>query len=102
MNDPVKLLMTWNIKPGREQDYFTFVMQELPLALRRVGLKLTDAWYTVYGDWPQVRMAFMSENLATMQDFLSSPQWLEMKQQLLTYTQDYQHKIVKARGGLQL
>jgi len=100
--ESVKLLMTWNIKSGQEQDYFTFVMQELPVTLQRAGLKLTDAWYTVYGEWPQVRMAFLGKNLGDLQTFLSSPQWLEIKQRLLIYTQDYQHKIVKARGGLQL
>ena len=102
MSESVKLLMTWNIKTGQEQDYFTFVMQELPVSLQKVGLKLTDAWYTVYGDWPQVRMAFMGESLPALKAFLSSPQWLEIKQQLLVYTKDYQHKIVVARGGLQL
>jgi len=102
VNEPVKLLMTWNIKPGQEQAYFTFVMQELLVVVRRAGLKLTDVWYTVYGDWPQVRMAFVGESVSEVQAFLSSPQWLEVKQRLLAYTQDYQRKIVRARGGLQL
>ncbi len=99
---PVKLMMTWNIKPGEEEQYFAFITQEFPLALQEAGFKLTDAWYTVYGDWPQVSMSFMGDGFSALESFLISEQWQELKARLLSYTQDYHQKIIRARGGFQL
>jgi len=98
----VKLMMTWNIKPGQEEQYFVFITQDFPFVLQDAGFKLTDAWYTVYGDWPQVRMGFEGDDLQALEDFLVSTRWQEIKQQLLSYIQDYRQKIVMARGGFQL
>jgi len=46
----VKLLMTWDIRPGREEDYFEFHIQKFVPALEKMGLKLSEAWLTVYSD----------------------------------------------------
>ena len=44
----VKLLMTWDIKPEHEQEYFEFVIREFIPGIQRLGAELTDAWATVY------------------------------------------------------
>ena len=72
MSEPVKLVMTWDIKPRREKVYFAFITQEFPSVLQHNGFQLTDAWYTMYGTWPQVRMGFVSEDLQKLEDFLLS------------------------------
>ena len=102
MSVPVKLMLTWDIKPGHEKTYFAFITQEFPTALQQAGLELSDAWYTVYGAWPQVRMGFVSENLQNVEDFLASTLWLRLKHQLLAYIQEYHQKVVPARSGFQI
>lgn len=102
MSRPVKLLMDWNIKAGQEEAYFDFVMQELLTIFLQAGFRLTDAWYTVYGDWPQVRIGFLAEDLEAVEDFLASEAWLDLKQELFTYILDYHQKVVWASGGFQL
>ena len=102
MSEPVKLMMTWDIKSGREKIYFAFITQEFPSTLQRNGLQLTDAWYTMYGPWPQVRMGFVSEDLQTLEDFLVSERWLEIKHRLLSFIQGYHQKVVPARGWFQI
>jgi hypothetical protein len=95
-------MMTWDIRPGQEETYFAFITQDFPNVLRNAGLQLTDAWYTVYGNWPQVSMGFISEDLQALESFLASDMWQELKHRLLAYIQSYQQKIVMARGGFQL
>ncbi|MGC9348290.1 MAG: hypothetical protein ACP5JG_09155 [Anaerolineae bacterium] len=101
MNTPVKLLMTWDIAPGQEKACFAFITQELPSAMGDAGLELTDAWFTAYGDWPQIRIGFVSTDLRALQNFLTSEDWKVLKRQLLSYSQDYQEKIVVAQGSFQ-
>lgn len=102
MNTPVKLLMTWDIRPGQEERYFAFITEEFPSAFHSAGLELTDAWYTVYGTWPQVTMGFAGADLLSLEQFLGSADWGKLKEQLLAYILHYRQKVVRARGGYQL
>ncbi|MBN1877603.1 MAG: hypothetical protein JXA33_25495 [Anaerolineae bacterium] len=102
MNFQVKLLLTWNIKSGKESTYFNFITQDFPSILNSAGLQMTEAWYTMYGDWPQVRVVFVAEDLEILHNFLVSEAWLNVKQELFAYIQDYSQKIVPARGGFQI
>ncbi len=101
MGVPVKLLMSWDIKQGQEKSYFTFI-QEFSAALQQAGLQLSDAWYTLYGPWPQISMGFVGEDLPSVEAFLVSELWLRTKHRLLAYIQGYRQKVVLARGGFQL
>ncbi len=101
MSAPVKLVMTWDLKQGQEKSYFTFI-QEFSAALQQAGLELSDAWYTLYGPWPQISMGFVSEDLQFVEAFLVSELWLRTKHRLLSYIQGYRQKVVPARGGFQI
>ena len=98
----VKLLMSWNIKPGREQEYFEFVVRELLPGLQKLGVEPTDAWYTMYGNSPQILAAGIAENLKAMRQILATEEWHVLKDQLLTFVENYEQKVVKAKGGFQL
>ncbi len=100
---PVKLLMTWNLQPGREESYFQFITEEFPVPFLEAGLQISDAWYAVYGPhYPQVTMGFVSEDLATLKRFVESPAWTTILQRLAFYVKDYRHKVIVARGGFQV
>ena len=62
----VKLLMTWDILPGREQDYFEFVVRDFIPGLQRLGLEPSDAWFTMYGEKPQIMTSAQMPSLARL------------------------------------
>jgi hypothetical protein len=98
----VKLLMTWDILPGREQEYFEFVVRDFIPGIQRMGLEPNDAWYTMYGDQPQILAAVQSSSLTALQRILDSQDWQSLTHQLLDYVEDFKLKIVTARAGFQL
>lgn len=98
----VKLLMSWDIRPGHESEYFEFLVREFAPGIMRLGLQPTEAWYTVYGDCPQILAGGVTEDLATMRRILNSPEWRELQDRLLSYVQNYEQKIVPATGRFQL
>lgn len=102
MNYPVKLLMDWNIKPGREEAYFDFITRDFIAVFLREGFHLTDAWYTLYGDWPQMKVGFLADDLPSLREFLASESWSNLKIELLDYIHDYHQKVIQAKGGFQL
>ncbi len=97
-----KLLLSWDIKPGRDQEYFEFIVREFAPGITRLGLKPTEAWFAVYGDCPQILMEGITEDLDTMRDLLQSETWKQLYEKLLTYVDHYQQKIVRANAGFQI
>lgn len=98
----VKLLMTWDILPGREQEYFEFVVRDFIPGMQRLGLEPTDAWFTMYGNQPQIMAAVQSSTMAGLQRILESQDWDSLTKQLLDYVEDFKFKVVQARAGFQM
>jgi len=99
---PVKLLMSWNIRPGQEQTYFEFAMQTFAPALMKMGWQPTEAWYTLYGEGPQITTAGITDNVSKMREILDSEEWQDLKTQLLQYVTNFEYKVIPASGRFQL
>jgi hypothetical protein len=98
----VKLLMTWDIRPGQEQTYFEFAMQTFAPELMKMGWQPTEAWYTLYGDGPQITTAGITESVDKMRQILDSTKWEELKGRLLEYVTNFEYKVVPATGRFQM
>ncbi len=98
----VKLLMTWDIQPGREQEYFEFVVRDLIPGMQKLGLEPSDAWFTMYGEKPQIMTSAQMPNLGSLNKVLESPEWEDLRKMLLDYVEDFEYKIIPARTGFQL
>ncbi len=98
----MKLLMSWDIKPGQESEYFEFVVREWAPGIMKLGLQPTEAWYTMYGNCPQIVTSGITEDMGTMEHVLQSQEWGELYDKLLQYVDNFQKKIVPAAGRFQL
>lgn len=101
----VKILMNWDIKPGRDQEYFEFVVREWVPSIQTLGLQTTGAWYTVYSreeNAPQIVTEGIARDLPTMRDIIGSVEWNALQERLQEYVQNYQQKVVHVTGGFQL
>ena len=98
----VKLLMTWDIIPEHEQEYFEFVIRDFIPGVQRLGCELSDAWATVYGDQPQILVGAVVSSLNRARQLISSQDWTDLNLKLLEYVQNYEQKIIPAKTGFQL
>ncbi|HEX2906450.1 MAG TPA: hypothetical protein VHO69_06285, partial [Phototrophicaceae bacterium] len=100
----VKLLMHWDIKQEREQDYFEFVVREWMPGLTRLGMEPTGAWYTAYSrtQQAQIMTEAVAEDLDTLRKILSGTDWQHLHGRLLEYVNNYDQKIVRVSGGFQM
>jgi len=97
----VKLMMTWDIAPDHEQAYFEFVIGEFIPGVQRLGLQPVEAWATMYGDYPQIQVGILAENLRGAQQALHSDGWNKLQEKLFELVRNYSVKIVPARNGFQ-
>jgi hypothetical protein len=98
----VKLLMSWDILPGREQEYFEFVVREFIPGMQRQGLEPTDAWFTMYGNRPQIIVGAKIMNKQALDRILDSNDWLALTERLLGFVTDFSFKVIPARKGFQM
>ena len=98
----IKLLMSWDIQAGREQPYFEFVMQEFAPGLMRLGLQPTEAWYTVFGQGPQILTGAVTNDMASMRQILDSEDWQQLRERLLEHVHNYSQKVISSSGRFQL
>jgi hypothetical protein len=98
----VKLLMTWDILPNKEQEYFEFVISDFIPEIKQLGISVVDAWYTMYGDQPQIMVAAKTQSQAALNVAMASKEWQRLIDNLLQFVENFSYKVIPARTGFQL
>lgn len=93
--------MTWDIAPEKEREYFEFLVREFVPGVQQMGLELSDAWATAYGDQPQIMVGALSDSQSQVQHILLSSEWTSLNNKLQDYVVNYSQKIIKASSGFQ-
>ena len=99
---PVKLIMSWDINPEHEQDYFEFVINEFIPGVQRLGLEPIEAWATIYGAYPQIQVSVLAPNVPGVERVMTSTSWDELRQKLFKFVSNFSYKIIPAKAGFQL
>jgi hypothetical protein len=94
--------MTWDIIPGQEQEYFEFVVREFIPGMQSLGLEPSDAWFTLYGDQPQIMAAANMPTLSELERIMDSSDWESLINRMMDYVENYEFKIVQSRAGFQI
>jgi len=98
----IKLIMTWNIREGREREYLQFLENEFQKSLLEMGVQPTDAWYAVWSQGPQVLAGGVTEDIESMEEALRSETWTAFQRKLADLVTDLKYKVVESTGGFQL
>lgn len=96
-----KLILTWDINPDSEQEYFEFVVREFLPEVQKFGFTLSDAWVTVYGDQPQILVGATLSSTEAIKKIIHSAPWALLVEKLMQFVSNYNEKIVMANGNFQ-
>jgi hypothetical protein len=102
IRDGLKLLISYNIIPELTQEYYEFVLGRYVPAMQSLGLEMSEAWHTAYGDYPNRLIAFVARDPETMRDLLKDGVWDELNEKLQEYVTDFQYKVVPYEVGFQI
>ncbi len=94
--------MTWDILPGREEDYFEFHIRKFIPALEGLGVSLSEAWLTVYGEQPRLMAEAKLPDLGSARKMLVSNAWGELGSQMEELVENFDFKVINAQNGFQL
>lgn len=97
----VKLLISYDIVSESQQEYYEFIMREFIPKLQEMGVTMTEAWHTAYGDYPLRMAGFVAQDEETMAHLLQSDEWKKLEQRFEQYVTNLQLKVVPYKEGFQ-
>jgi hypothetical protein len=95
----LKLLMQWDIRMGREQDFSEFVVREFAPRLMQLGIEPSEVLYTMYGEGPQMLTMGVVESQEKLREIMRSNGWKKLHEKLMTYVTNYSQKVVVDNGS---
>ena len=97
-----KLIMSWNIQPESETEYFEYLVHEFIPGLTKLGVSDIQVWLTVYGEGEQKLASGVMPSTEAMQGVLRSDDWEQLIEKLEGYVANFQQKVVSATRGFQI
>lgn len=98
----VKVIMTWDIQDGKEQEYIEFAVSELSPTLGALGLQISDVWYTMIGSGPEMVVSGLMPNRADALGLLQSRDWNQLQKRLNEFVEQINVKVVQPSGPFQM
>lgn len=96
-----KMIVAYDVNPSTQDSYYQFVLGEMVPAMQEMGVYMTEAWHTAYGEYPIRMVSFVSEDVETIYDMLDSDRWTDLESRLQSYIRNYSRKVVAYRQGFQ-
>jgi hypothetical protein len=97
----VKMLISYDVVPELQQAYYEFVLGEMIPSAQALGLVLSEAWHTAYGDYPVRLNGFVAKDRAALDRVLASPEWKQLEDKLKRFVTGYKRKLIPYREGFQ-
>ncbi|MFZ0547305.1 MAG: hypothetical protein WAM60_17805 [Candidatus Promineifilaceae bacterium] len=94
-----KLLLSYNIKGSDMQAYYEFVLGHYIPIMQSLGLEMSEAWHTEYGNYPIRLIGFVSRNEETMMKLLADETWEDLNEKLEEFVTDFTYKVVPYTVG---
>lgn len=98
---PVRLLLSYDIKAEQSQDYYRFMLGKYVPMMQKLGLEMSDAWHTAYGDQPSRLIGFVSRDVEALRTIMSEDTWDTLNEELVQYVTDLSFKVVPYKEGFQ-
>ncbi len=96
-----KLVMAYDIKRGMHSVYYRYVVSEFIPALNQMGIYVSAAWHTEYGNYPKRQVEYVCDSMETLHDAFDSKEWYDLESRLQAFTTGYTKKVVPYRHGFQ-
>ena len=97
----VKLLMSYDIVAQSQQTYYEFILREFIPKAQEMGLAISEAWHTAYGDYPARMTGFVAPDRQTLDKIMQSDEWADLWERLGPFVTNLRLKIVPFRDSFQ-
>lgn len=102
-DEPVayKLLLSYEVSAEHMQEYYQFMLGRFVPMIQGMGLEMSEAWHTAYGDQPNRLVGFVARERAAIERVLASSTWEALNEELAQFVANFSYKVIPYREGFQ-
>lgn len=102
MAHPIKLIISYNMRPGKEEACHQYIVQDVGVVLNKHGFRFTEAWYTAWGSGPQIMGCGLLESADVARELLNSEAWKKSISGLQRYVTDFSVRAIEPAASFQI
>lgn len=93
----MKVMISYDMREGREQDCQEYLVNKLAPGLAKLGFRVSDVWYTIWGNSPQITSGGDVENLDKARAIFLSSDWQRLAEGMSELAINFNVKVVRDR-----
>ncbi len=97
-----KLLLSFDVIPEQMERYFRFFVGRYIPTMQAIGLEVSEAWHTAYGEGPDRLIGFICPELERALALPENENWLSLNEELDQFVVNFDYKIIRYKEGFQL
>jgi len=91
----LKITISYNMLAGREQECQEFLINRFAPGLSRLGFNISEVWFTVWGNSPQVLGGGHLETVEQAKKIFLSKEWKQLADVMDTLSHDFKVSFVR-------
>ncbi|MFN8495136.1 MAG: hypothetical protein U0350_46470 [Caldilineaceae bacterium] len=92
----LKILISYDMQAGKERECQEYLVNKLAPGLAKLGFRISDVWYTMWGNSPQILSGGTVEDIAQAQKIFQSNAWEKLADGMEALTDNFRVRVVKA------
>ena len=93
----VKVLISYDMQQGKEQECQDYLVNKMAPALARMGFQFSDVWYTIWGGSPEILGGGEVESLEQARSIFESSHWEKLVAGMAPITENFKVRVVQPR-----
>ena len=94
----LKVMITYDMQEGKEQACQEYLVNKLAPGLARLGFRVSDVWYTVWGSSPQITSGGEVEDLESARNIFLSSDWGELAEGMQEIAKNLKVRVVRSNN----
>jgi hypothetical protein len=95
----LKVKISYDMREGREQECQDYLVNKLAPGLAKLGVRVSDVWYTVWGSSPQITSGGEVEDLEKVRNIFSSRDWERLAEGMQELTTNFKVQVTRGKNS---
>jgi hypothetical protein len=93
----LKVKISYDMREGHEQEAQEYLVNKLAPGLAKLGVRVSDVWYTVWGSSPQITSGGEIDDLDRVRTIFASREWGKLAEGMQELTTNFRVQVTRGR-----
>lgn len=89
--------ISYDMVTGKEQECQDYLINKLAPGLARLGFRISEVWYTIWGNSPRILTGGTVEDIEQARRIFRSDAWEKLADGMAPFTENFDVRVVHSR-----